>query len=260
MDGPISAVPSEGPGEQRSERVAKVIAASGLCSRREAETWIAAGRVAVNGKCLTTPAVVVDETDLITVDGRPLPDRPVLRLWRYHKPPGLVTTHKDPGGRPTVFGHLPTDLGRVISVGRLDLTSEGLLLLTNAGSLARQLELPATGWTRRYRTRAHGTIEPAALAALAKGVTVDGIHYGPIEAHLDRVQGSNLWLTLALKEGKNREVRKVLTHLGLTVSRLIRVAYGPFQLGNLARGEVAEVSRKVLREQLGRNAPKPPKR
>jgi pseudouridine synthase len=236
----------------RGERIAKVIAAAGLCSRRDAEAWIAAGRVAVNGTVLTTPAVVVGEADLVTVDGRPLPDRPVLRLWRYHKPPGLVTTHKDPEGRPTVFAHLPAELGRLISVGRLDLTSEGLLLLTNAGSLARRLELPATGWTRRYRARAHGTIEPAALAALARGITVDGVHYGPIEARLDRAQGSNLWLTLALKEGKNREVRKVLTHLGLTVSRLIRVAYGPFQLGNLARGEVAEVSRKVLREQLGR--------
>lgn len=247
MSEPISDAPDDG----RGERIAKVIAAAGLCSRREAETWIAAGRVAVNGTALLTPACVVGAADLVTIDGRPLPDRPVLRLWRYHKPPGLVTTHKDPGGRPTVFAHLPTELGRVISVGRLDLTSEGLLLLTNAGSLARRLELPATGWTRRYRTRAHGTIEPAALAKLARGVTVDGVHYGPIEARLDRVQGTNLWLTLALKEGKNREVRRVLEHLGLAVSRLIRVAYGPFQLGNLARGEVAEVSRKVLREQLG---------
>lgn len=239
----------------RGERIAKVIAAAGLCSRREAETWIAAGRVAVNGQRLATPAVVVGEADLVTVDGKPLPDRPVLRLWRYHKPSGLVTTHKDPAGRPTVFAQLPPALGRVISVGRLDLTSEGLLLLTNAGSLARRLELPATGWTRRYRARANGTVEPAALAALERGITVDGIHYGPIEAHLDRVQGANLWITLALKEGKNREVRKVLEHLGLIVTRLIRVAYGPFQLGNLPRGEVLEVSRKVLREQLGREFP-----
>lgn len=248
----IAAEPNE---SRRGERIAKVIAAAGLCSRREAEVWIAAGRVAVNGTVLATPAVVVGETDLVTVDGRALPDRPVLRLWRYHKPPGLVTTHRDPAERPTVFAHLPADLGRVISVGRLDLNSEGLLLLTNSGALARRLELPATGWTRRYRARAHGTIEPAALAALARGVSVGGVHYGPIEARLDRVQGSNLWLTLALKEGKNREVRKVLEHLGLAVSRLIRVAYGPFQLGNLARSEVAEVSRKVLREQLGHEVP-----
>jgi 23S rRNA pseudouridine2605 synthase len=233
--------------------VAKVIAASGRCSRREAEAWIAQGRVAVNGEVLTTPACIVGPGDLISVDGKPLPERPVVRLWRYHKPAGLVTTHADPQGRPTVFQRLPADLGRVISVGRLDLTSEGLLLLTNSGPLARRLELPATAWIRRYRVRAHGSITPAALASLAAGITVDGIRYGPIEAALDRVKGSNVWLTLALKEGKNREVRKVLEHLGLQVGRLIRIAYGPFQLGGLAEGEVAEVSRKVLREQLGKD-------
>jgi 23S rRNA pseudouridine2605 synthase len=236
----------------RGERVAKVIAASGLCSRREAEAWIAAGRVAVNGAVLATPACVVGPADVVTVDGSPLPERPVVRLWRYHKPAGLVTTHADPQARPTVFDRLPSGLGRVISVGRLDLTSEGLLLLTNSGPLARRLELPATAWIRRYRVRAHGSVTAAALATLAAGVTIDGIRYGPIEAALDRVKGSNVWLTLALKEGKNREVRNVLTHLGLRVGRLIRIAYGPFQLGGLPEGEVAEVSRKVLREQLGK--------
>ncbi|MFO1128987.1 MAG: pseudouridine synthase [Rhodospirillales bacterium] len=241
--------------EGRGERVAKVIAASGLCSRREAETWIAAGRVAVNGTVLATPAWVVGADDVVTVDGTPLPERPGVRLWRYHKPAGLVTTHADPQGRATVFDRLPAELGRVISIGRLDLTSEGLLLLTNAGPLARRLELPATAWIRRYRVRAHGSVTPAALATLAQGLTIDGVRYGPIEATLDRVKGSNVWLTLALKEGKNREVRKVLEHLGLRVGRLIRIAYGPFQLGGLAEGEVAEVSRKVLREQLGKEFP-----
>jgi 23S rRNA pseudouridine2605 synthase len=237
------------------ERIAKVIAAHGLCSRREAEAWIAAGRVAVNGKPLQTPACVVSDGDIVLVDGKPLPEKPVLRLWRYHKPSGLVTTHADPEGRPTVFERLPPGLGRVISVGRLDLTSEGLLLLTNSGPLARRLELPATGWTRRYRVRAHGRVEPPALARLAQGLSLDGIRYGPVEATLDRIQGANVWLTVALKEGKNREVRRILEHLGLKVGRLIRVAYGPFQLGSLADGDVAEVSRKVLREQLGKDLP-----
>ena len=244
---------AEAAAADHGERVAKVIAASGLCSRRQAETWIAAGRVAVNGAVLATPAHVVGGADIVTVDGSPLPQRPVVRLWRYHKPAGLVTTHADPEGRPTVFDRLPPGLGRVISVGRLDLTSEGLLLLTNSGPLARRLELPATAWIRRYRVRAHGQITAAALAGLAAGTSIDGIRYGPIEAALDRVKGSNVWLTLALKEGKNREVRKVLEHLGLRVGRLIRVAYGPFQLGGLPEGEVAEVSRKVLREQLGKD-------
>lgn len=243
------------PAADAGARVAKVIAAAGLCSRREAEAWIAAGRVAVNGVPLTTPACVVHAGDIVLVDGQPLPDKPVMRLWRYHKPAGLVTTHADPEGRPTVFQRLPPGLGRVISVGRLDLTSEGLLLLTNSGPLARRLELPATGWIRRYRVRAHGHVEAAALARLAGGVTVDGIRYGPVEATLDRVQGANVWLTLALAEGKNREVRRILEHLGLKVNRLIRVAYGPFQLGNLPDGEVAEVTRKVLREQLGKDLP-----
>lgn len=238
--------------DDRPQRIAKAIAHAGLCSRREAEQWIAAGRVAVNGAVIASPAVVVRTADQVTVDGKPLPETPRRRLWRYHKPPGLVTTHSDPQGRPTVFQRLPEELGRVISVGRLDLSSEGLLLLTNDGGLARRLELPATGWTRRYRVRAHGAVEEAALDRLRRGLTLDGIRYGPIDARLERQQGSNVWLALGLREGKNREVRKVLEALGLRVNRLIRVAYGPFQLGNLGRGEVAEVSSKVLREQLGK--------
>ena len=234
------------------QRIAKAIAHAGLCSRREAEQWIAAGRVAVNGATIASPALVVSPSDHVTTDGKPLPEAPRRRLWRYHKPPGLVTTHSDPQGRPTVFQRLPQELGRVISVGRLDLSSEGLLLLTNDGGLARRLELPATGWTRRYRVRAHGSVEEAALDRLRQGLTLDGVRYGPINARLERQRGSNVWLAMALQEGKNREVRKVLEALGLRVNRLIRVAYGPFQLGNLGRGEVAEVSPKVLREQLGK--------
>jgi 23S rRNA pseudouridine2605 synthase len=236
------------------ERIAKVIARAGLCSRRQAEQWIAAGRVVVNGRAIASPALVVSPSDRVVVDGAPLPEIPKRRLWRYHKPPGLVTTHSDPQGRPTVFERLPQTLGRVVSVGRLDLNSEGLLLLTNDGGLARRLELPATGWTRRYRVRAHGSADEAALDRLKQGVSLDGIRYGPIEARLERQQGSNVWLAVALREGKNREVRKVLEALGLKVSRLIRVAYGPFQLGNLGRGEVAEVSAKVMREQLGKES------
>lgn len=235
------------------ERVAKVIARAGLCSRREAEQWIEAGRVGVNGRTLVSPALNVGIGDVVTVDGVPLPERGRLRLWRYHKPAGLVTTHSDPQGRPTVFQKLPEALGRVISVGRLDLPSEGLLLLTNDGGLARHLELPSTGWRRRYRVRVHGTVDAGKLAGLAAGITVEGVRYGPIEAALERVQGSNAWLAMALQEGKNREIRKVLQALRLDVGRLIRIAYGPFQLGNLQRGEVDEVQGKVLREQLGKS-------
>jgi 23S rRNA pseudouridine2605 synthase len=237
--------------EDKGERIAKVLARAGLCSRREAERWIEAGRVAVDGKVLTTPAVVVTSDQKIVVDGKPLsaPDR--VRLWRYHKTAGLVTSHRDPQGRPTVFSSLPADLPRVISIGRLDLNSEGLLLLTNDGELARRLELPATGWTRRYRARVHGAVDEERLARLAKGITVAGVNYGPIRARLDKEQGANAWLTVSLAEGKNREVRKVLDALALQVTRLIRVAYGPFQLGILPRGAVDEVPRKVLAEQLG---------
>jgi 23S rRNA pseudouridine2605 synthase len=228
-----------------------VIARAGLCSRRDAERWIAEGRVAVDGEILTSPAVTVTADSDIRVDGKRLPEPERPRLWRYHKPVGLVTTHRDERGRPTVFGALPAGLPRLISVGRLDLNSEGLLLLTNDGALARRLELPATGWVRRYRVRVHGAVDPARLATLARGVTIDGVAYGPIRAALDRVQGSNAWLTLSLQEGRNREVRRVLDHLDLAVTRLIRVAYGPFQLGHLERGAIEEVPAKVLREQLG---------
>ena len=237
--------------EDKAERIAKVLARAGVCSRREAERWIADGRVSVNGKVLVTPAVTVTAADTVVVDGKPLPAADVTRLWRYHKPTGLVTSHSDPQGRPTIFAALPTSIGRVISVGRFDLNSEGLLLLTNDGELARRLELPATGWTRRYRVRVHGKVDEAQLAALEKGVTVSGVRYEPIQAHLDKVQGSNAWLTVGLREGKNREVRKIMEYLGLIVTRLIRTTYGPFQLGKLEPGEVYEVPAKVLREQLG---------
>lgn len=233
------------------ERIAKIMARAGLCSRRDAERWIAAGRVAVDGAVLTSPAVTVTAENEVRVDGRPLPEAERARLWRYHKPAGLVTTHRDEKGRPTVFGALPADLPRLVSIGRLDLNSEGLLLLTNDGALARRLELPATLWVRRYKVRVHGFVDPARLAALARGTNVDGVAYGPIRAQLDRQQGSNAWITLSLQEGKNREVRRVLEHLGYPVTRLIRLAYGPFQLGHLAKGAIEEVPRKVLQEQLG---------
>jgi 23S rRNA pseudouridine2605 synthase len=238
------------------ERIAKYLARSGLCSRRDAERWIADGRVSVDGMVLTTPAASVTAASQIRVDGKPVgaPDRP--RLWRYHKPKGLVTTHRDEKGRPTVFAALPAGLPRLISVGRLDLTAEGLLLLTNDGGLARRLELPATGWLRRYKVRVHGAVDPTGLAALGDGITIGGVAYGPIRAGLERVQGSNAWLAMALAEGKNREVRRVLEALGLQVTRLIRLSYGPFQLGNLASGAIAEVPQKALAEQLGMPAPR----
>ena len=232
-------------------RIAKAIAHAGLCSRRDAEAWVAAGRVAVNGTVLTTPATVVNPSDTITVDDKPLPQAQEARLWRYYKRRGLVTSHKDPQGRKTVFQALPPGLPRVVSVGRLDINTEGLLLLTTDGELARHLELPSTGWIRRYRVRAHGRVSQEALDRLRQGITIDSVHYGPVEARIDREQGANLWLTLALREGKNREVKRLAEHLGLTVNRLIRVSFGPFALGDLAEGAVEEVKRRVLAEQLG---------
>ena len=233
------------------ERIARVIARAGLCSRREAEAWIVAGRVSVNGKVITSPALDVSTSERIAVDGQPLPQRQRTRLFLYHKPRGLVTTNVDPEGRPTIFAALPKDLPRLVTVGRLDINSEGLLLLTNDGGLARVLELPQTAWLRRYRVRAHGEIAPDRLAGLRDGITVDGVRYGSIDATLDRPQGSNVWITFAMREGKNREVRNVLGALGLQVNRLIRVSYGPFQLGEIPEGGIFEVPTKHLHEQLG---------
>jgi len=237
--------------EQEGERIAKRIARAGLCSRREAEQWILAGRVEVNGKPIASPALNVSAADRVRVDGGPLPERERTRLFLHHKPRGLVTSARDPQGRPTIFEKLPKHLPRLVSVGRLDLNTEGLLLLTNDGGLARVLELPKTGWLRRYRVRAHGRVTQAALDALAAGITVAGIRYGPIEARLDREQASNVWLTFAMREGKNREIRNVLGALGLEVNRLIRISFGPFRLGELAEGAVEEVPTRVLREQIG---------
>jgi 23S rRNA pseudouridine2605 synthase len=233
------------------ERIAKTIARSGLCSRRDAERLIGEGRVTLNGVRLASPAINVGPNDTILVDGKPLSAAAPARLWRYSKPKGRVTTHRDPQGRPTVFQALPEELGRVISVGRLDFNTEGLLLLTNDGALARYLESPSTGWLRRYKVRVNGKIEQAALDALADGLELEGVRYGPIEGKLERVQGANAWLNLGIREGKNREVRRIMEHLGLTVNRLIRLSFGPFALGELEPGSVEEVKRRVLAEQLG---------
>jgi 23S rRNA pseudouridine2605 synthase len=247
-DQPDDAAPETG--APRGERIAKWLSRAGVASRRDAEKLLGEGRVRVNNAVVTHPATFITPGDLVVVNGTLIdpPDR--TRVWRYHKPDGLVTTHKDPQDRPTVFQRLPPELPRVVSVGRLDLNSEGLLLLTNDGALARKLELPANGWIRRYRVRAFGHVEPAALAALAQGVTIDGVRYGEIEAGLDSRKGDNCWMSVGLREGRNREVRRVMAHLGLQVTRLIRVSYGPFQLGSLPRGAVDEVPTKVLREQL----------
>lgn len=246
---PADAEPAPRSGEPM--RIAKAMARAGLCSRREAERWIADGRVSVNGRLLTTPAFEVAPADKVVVDGRPLPAAEPARLWRYHKPKGLVTTHSDPEGRATVFDKMPPELPRVVSIGRLDYNTEGLLLLTNDGTLARHMELPATGWVRRYRVRAKGRITPTDLEKLKGGVEIDGVRYGPVEALIDSVQGANMWLTIGIREGKNREVRKILAHLGVDVNRLIRVSFGPFQLLDLAPGGVEQVKRRTLAEQLG---------
>ncbi|HEY2247714.1 MAG TPA: pseudouridine synthase, partial [Bradyrhizobium sp.] len=244
--------PREEPKPKKAgERIAKVLARAGLASRRDAEEMVVQGRVSVNGRIINSPALDVTANDVVTVDGAVLPPRERTRLFLYHKPRGLMTTHADPEGRPTVFDHLPEGLPRLISIGRLDFNTEGLLLLTNDGGLARVLELPDTGWLRRYRVRAHGEISQAQLDELKAGIEVDGVKYGPIDATLERDQGSNVWLVFAIREGKNREVRNVMAHLGLEVNRLIRVSYGPFQLGEIAEGQVDEVRTRVLREQLG---------
>jgi 23S rRNA pseudouridine2605 synthase len=238
-------------GSSRGERIAKRLARVGLCSRREAERWIAEGRIMVDGQRIDSPATLVTATSDIRVDGKPVGAPGKARLWLYHKPAGLVVTAHDPEGRPTVFEALPRDMPRVVSVGRLDLNSEGLLLLTNDGGLARRLELPSSGWTRHYRVRAHGQIDQAALDALRGGVTIEGISYGPIDARIERQQRSNVWLSVALKEGRNREVRRVMAWLGLGVNRLIRVAFGPFRLDGLPPGEVIEASPRLVGQVSG---------
>ena len=238
---------------EQGERIAKVMARAGVASRRQAEEMIAAGRVSVNDAVISSPALNVTAADRISVDGAPLPQRERTRLFLHHKARDLVTTHSDPQGRPTIFGALPKNLPRLISVGRLDINTEGLLLLTNDGELARMLELPQTAWLRTYRVRALGRVTQEALDKLKGGVTINGVRYGPVEATFDREQGANVWLTIGIREGKNREVRNVLEHLGLKVNRLIRVSFGPFELGELERGEVREVPTDELRQVLGAN-------
>ena len=237
-------------GDSKPERIAKVIARAGLCSRREAERWILDGRVQVNGVVLDTPAMTITATDNIVVDGNEIPNAEKQRIWRYHKPAGLLTTHNDPEGRPNLFDNLPKNMPRVISIGRLDLNSEGLLLLTNDGDLARELELPNNKWQRRYRVRVYGRPNEKSFSALLSGITVDGVRYKSIDVKIDRQQGANAWLTVSLIEGKNREIRRIMEHLGFSVSRLIRISFGPFQLGNLEKGNVEEVRGNVLRDQL----------
>ncbi|PWJ76907.1 pseudouridine synthase [Pseudaminobacter salicylatoxidans] len=237
--------------EAPGERIAKRLARVGIASRRDAEELIAAGRVRVNGQVLTSPAFNVMPQDRIELDDQVIPPVERTRLFLFHKPAGVVTTNRDPEGRKTVFDILPADLPRLMTVGRLDINTEGLLLLTNDGGLSRVLELPATGWLRRYRARVHGKVDEKQLAGLKEGIAVDGVFYGSVEASLDREQGTNAWLTLGLREGKNREVRNILGALGLTVTRLIRISYGPFQLGELPEGHVQELSGRTLRDQLG---------
>jgi len=239
------------PTAKKGDRVAKLMARAGLCSRRDAERWINEGRVQVDGKPIDSPALVIDDPTRIKVDGKSLPAKDPPKLWRYHKPPGLVTTHKDEDGRPTVFDALPGNLPRVISVGRLDLNSEGLLLLTNDGGLARELELPSTGWVRTYRVRVFGHVTQEILDTVKDGCQVEGIRYGPVNAKIEKKTGRNAWLIVSLSEGKNREIRQVMRHLDLHVNRLIRMAYGPFRLGELQRGEVREVSPGQLMDQVG---------
>lgn len=233
------------------ERIAKRLARAGIASRREAERIIEAGRVTVNGRRIDSPALNVTPADRIAVDGRPVEAPEPPRLWRYHKPAGLVTTARDEKGRPTVFDRLPAELGRVMSVGRLDMASEGLLLLTNDGALKRQLELPSTGWLRKYRVRVHGAPEEATLDRLRRGITIAGEKFQPMTVSVDRVQGSNAWLTVGLREGRNREVRRAMEEIGLVVNRLIRIGYGPFRLGDLLPGGVEEVRQRVLADQMG---------
>jgi 23S rRNA pseudouridine2605 synthase len=246
----LAPMPLTGAPAAKGERIAKFLARAGICSRRDAERLIADGQVSVDGQILTSPALNITAAQRVLVKGKPVQTKAATCLWRYHKPPGIVTTARDPQGRPTVFDNLPPTLPRVISVGRLDLTTEGLLLLTNDGALARYLELPQQGWLRHYRVRVHGRVAVPKLAALADGVTISGVHYGAVQATLERTQGSNAWLSIGIKEGKNREIRKIMEHLGLEVTRLIRTAFGPFQLGALPLGVVEAVPPRVLHTQL----------
>ena len=239
------------------DRIAKVLSRAGIASRREAERMIADGRVAVNGRKIDSPALNVTPKDRITVDGKPVGEPDPPRLWLYHKPTGLVTTTSDEQGRDTVFDALPPDMPRVMSVGRLDLNSEGLLLLTNDGEIKRRLELPSTGWLRRYRVRVKGTVTEAQLDALRRGITHEGVTYQPMDVTLDRQIKANAWLTIGIREGKNREIRRAMQAIGAIVNRLIRISYGPFQLGNLKPGEVEEVKRRVVRDQLGLDPDRP---
>ncbi|SLN22989.1 pseudouridine synthase [Pseudooctadecabacter jejudonensis] len=240
------------------DRIAKVLARAGVASRREAEKIVEAGRVSVNGKTVLTPALNVTPKDRILLDGAPLATPEPPRMWLYHKPAGLVTTERDDQGRETVFDALPNDMPRVMSVGRLDLNSEGLLVLVNDGDLKRKMELPATGWLRRYRVRIKGSLSEAKLDVLRKGIEVDGVRYAPMEVTFDRQQGANAWLTVGLREGKNREIRRVMEASGVIVNRLIRISYGPFQLGNLKAGDVEEVKQRIVKDQMGlRERPKP---
>ena len=235
----------------KGERIAKVIARAGVCSRRAAEELITSGKVAVNGEIIDSPALNVSENDKIEVNGQLLAAKEKTRIWRYHKPAGLITSYRDDKGRPTVFDSLPKDLPRVISVGRLDFNSEGLLLLTNDGEAARYMESPATAWRRKYKVRVHGKVTPDVLDRISKGVDFKGVHYGKAEVVFTKQQGTNAWLEITLKEGKNREIRKICEAVGLTVTRLIRLSYGPFQLGGLTKGEVEEINGKAVRESLG---------
>lgn len=236
--------------ERKGERIAKVMARAGLCSRREAERWIEGGRVQVNGKVLSSAACVVHDTDEIIVDGKKLPQKEKTRLFLYHKTAGLVTTNKDEQGRQTIFDKFPKELPRVVTVGRLDINTEGLLLLTNDGELSRYLELPQTGWVRRYRVRAYGHITQNRLDKLKEGLKWDGVRYKPIDAVLESKQGDNVWIEIALTEGKNREVRNVMEAIGLKVNRLIRMSYGPFQLSKLPKGAIQEVKPHLMKEQI----------
>lgn len=251
--------PAAAPEPDAPERIAKRLARAGVASRRDAERMIEQGRVRLNGKRLDTPAVTVTARDRIEVDGHLLGAPEPARLWRYYKPVGLVTTARDELGRPTVFDRLPSELPRVLSIGRLDLNSEGLLLLTNDGALKRRLELPATGWMRKYRVRLHGEPTMETLQPLMDGITLDGERFKPMSVQLDRQQGANAWLTLGLREGRNREIRRALEFIGLTVNRLIRISYGPFQLGELEPGQVEEVRARTLADQLGTAAVRPPR-